>query len=127
MQINLQGKNMSVTEAVHDYVVKRITNLGKLLTGIEERNGEVSVFFDVGKTTNHHKSGEVYKADCSVMIDGKKFYASSEKEDLYEAIDEVKENLFREIRRSKNKKEALFLRGANKVKDILKGFTNWKK
>lgn len=118
---------MSVTEAVHDYVIKRITNLGKLLSGIEEKDGEVGVFFDVSKTTNHHKSGEVYRADCSVMIDGKKFYASSEKEDLYEAVDEVKENLFREIRRSKNKKEALFLRGANKVKSILKGFTNWKK
>lgn len=118
---------MSVTEAVHDYVIKRITNLGKLLTGIEEKNGEVSVYFDISKTTNRHKSGEIFCADCSVMIDGKKFYTSSEKENLYEAIDEVKENLFREIRRSKNKKEALFLRGANKVKDILKGFTNWKK
>jgi len=127
MQINLQGKNMSVTEAVHDYVIKRITNLGKLLTGIEEKNGEVGVFFDVAKITNHHKSGDVYRADCSVMIDGEKFYASSEKEDLYEAIDEVKENLFREIRRLKNKKEALFLHGANKVKSILKGFINWKK
>ncbi len=127
MQINLQGKNMSVTEAVHDYVIKRITNLGKLLSSIEDKNGEVAVYFDVAKTTNHHKSGEIFRADCSVMIDGKKFYADSEKDDLYEAIDEVKENLFREIRRSKNKKEALFLRGANKVKNILKGFTSWKK
>jgi len=118
---------MSVTEAVHDYVIKRITNLGKLLSSIEDKNGEVAVYFDVAKTTNHHKSGEIFRADCSVMIDGKKFYADSEKDDLYEAIDEVKENLFREIRHSKNKKEALFLRGANKVKNILKGFTSWKK
>ena len=122
MKINLQGTSLDVTEAVHDYVIKRITNLGKLLTGIEDKDGEVAVYFDVAKTTNHHKSGEVFRADCSIMIDGKKFYSSSEKDDLYEAIDDVKENLFREIRRSKTKKEALFLRGANKVKNILKGF-----
>ncbi|MFZ2072260.1 MAG: ribosome-associated translation inhibitor RaiA [Minisyncoccia bacterium] len=127
MQINLQGRNLDVTEAIHDYVVKRITNLGKLLSGIEDSGGEVLVNFSVGKTTNHHKSGEVFRADCTVVVDGKEFHSSSDKEDMNEAIDDAKENIFREIRRSKNKKEALFHKGARKVKDILKGFTNWKK
>ncbi|MBU0612164.1 ribosome-associated translation inhibitor RaiA [Patescibacteria group bacterium] len=127
MNINLQGKNMDITEAIHDYVIKKITNLGKLLTKIQDSGGEVLVQFSVSKTTNHHRSGEVFRADCTIVIDGKQFHSSSDKEDMNEAIDDVKEKLFREIRRSKNKKEALFLRGANRVKNILKGLTDWKK
>ena len=94
MKINLQGKNIELTSAIHDYVIKRVTNLEKLLKKIEERGGEVMVRFDVAKTTNHHKAGVVFRADCSITIKGENFYASAEGEDLYSAIDEVKENLF---------------------------------
>lgn len=128
MQINLQGKNMDVTVAVEDYVIKRITNLGKLLTNIEEKGGEVIVYFNVAKNTNHHKSGaEVFGADCSITINGDKFYSSSDKPDLYEAIDDVKENLFREIQNFKDKKQTLFHRGARKIKNMLKGLGNFNK
>ena len=37
MQINLQGKNIELTEAIKDYISKRVTNLEKLLSGIEEK------------------------------------------------------------------------------------------
>ena len=57
MQINLQGKNMELTEPIKEYVLKRVTNLGKLLSSIEEKGGKVMVNFEVGKSTNHHKSG----------------------------------------------------------------------
>ena len=34
MKINLQAKNMELTPAIHDYVVQRVTNLGKFLSKI---------------------------------------------------------------------------------------------
>ncbi|MES2023192.1 MAG: ribosome-associated translation inhibitor RaiA [Patescibacteria group bacterium] len=123
MNINLQAKNMELTPAIGDYVEKRVTNLGKFLSGIEEKGGEVKVFFDVAKTTNHHKGGEFFQADCSIIIDGDKFYSKSDKEDLYEAVDDVKENLFHEITRFKNRRENLFRRGARSVKKMLKGIS----
>ena len=104
MNINLQGKNMEVTEAIHDYVIKKVTNLGKLLEQIEQQGNEVLVRFTVGKNTNHHKSGEVFEADCSINIKGKNFYSRETMEDLYEAIDKVKDTLFNEIEKNKDKK-----------------------
>jgi len=123
MQINLKGKNIDITEAIHDYVQKRITNLEKLLSTIEARGGEVMVNFEVGKNTKHHKSGFVFHSDCLININGKKFYASSDKEDLYQAIDEIKETLFREIRKNKDRKQTLFKRGASSIKKMLKGLS----
>jgi putative sigma-54 modulation protein len=123
MQINLNGKNIDITEAIHDYVQKRVTNLEKLLSTIEAGGGEVMVNFEVGKSTKHHKGGEVFHSDCLINIDGKKFYASSDKEDIYQAIDEIRETLFREIRKNKDRKQTLFRRGASSVKKMLKGLS----
>lgn len=122
MKINLQSKNMELTEAIEEYVSKKVTNLEKLLSKIEERGGEVDVNFEVGKNTKH-KSGEVFHADCLIKIDGKEFYTNLDKEDLYAAIDEVKQTLFNDIQKNKDRKQTLFKRGAMSVKKMMKGLS----
>ena len=123
MQINLQAKNMELTEAIKDYVFKKETNLGRLFAKFEETGREINVSFEVSKNTNHHKSGAVFHADCLVNMKGEKFYGSADEEDLYQAIDKVKENLFREISKNKDRKQTLFKRGAMSVKKMLKGLS----
>jgi putative sigma-54 modulation protein len=127
MKINIKAKNIEITQAISDYVEKKVTNLEKILSQIEENGGEVLVNFEVGKSTNHHKSGDVFHSDCLINIDGREFYSSSDKEDLYQTIDEIKENLFRDISKNKNKKKKLFYNGARKIKEMIKGIRNWKK
>ena len=123
MLINLKSTNMELTPAIRDYVIKRVTNLEKLLSKIEEKGGEVNVNFEVAKSTNHHKSGDVFHADCLINMKGEKFYSSADEEDMYAAIDRVKENLFREISKNKDRKQTLFRRGAQSVKKMLKGLS----
>jgi len=123
MQINLQGKGIELTESIKDYVLKRVTNLEKLLSNLEIKKGEAKISFEISKTTNHHKAGEIFHADCSINIDGKKFYGSSDHEDLYGAIDEVKEILFNDIQKNKDRQQTLFKRGAKSVKKMLKGLS----
>lgn len=112
-----------MTEAIRDYVLKRVTNLEKLLSTIETRGGEVMINFEVGKSTKHHKSGVVFHADCLININGREFYSSSDKEDLYQAIDEIKESLFNEIKKNKDRRQTLFKRGAASVKKMMKGLS----
>ena len=114
---------MILTPAIRDYVLKRITNLEKLLSGIEERQGKVMVNFEVSKSTNHHKRGEIFHADCLVKIDGKEFYSSADEEDLYQAIDAIKDSLYNEINKNKDRAQTLFHRGARSVKKMLKGLS----
>ncbi len=123
MQINLQGKNIELTEAIKDYVSKRVTNLEKLLTRIEGSGGRVMANFEVSKSTNHHKAGEVFHADCLIRIDGKEFYSSAEKEDLYAAVDDVKDSLYNEINKNKDRTQTLFKRGGASIKKMLKGLS----
>mgnify|MGYP003451400501 FL=1 len=124
MTINLQSKGMELTPAIHDYVIKRITNLEKLLEKLEMEGGSAVVSFDLSKNTNHHKAGSIFHADCRIQIKGEEFYGSADEEDLYVAIDVVKENLFREISKNKDRKQTLFKRGAASVKKMLKGLSD---
>ena len=123
MKINLQGKNIELTSAINDYVLKRMGDLEKLLKHMEEGGAEAMVRFDVAKTTNHHKGGEIFHADCSITIGGENFYSSVDKEDLYAAIDAVKGSLFNEIERHKDRRQTLFYRGARSIKKMLKGLS----
>ena len=123
MKINLQGKKMEVTPAIRDYVVKRVTNLEKVLSKMEKGGGEAVVSFEVSKSTKHHKSGSVFHADCLIKIKGQEFYGSADEADMYAAIDAVKENLFREISKKKDRKQTLYKRGASSVKKMLKGLS----
>ncbi|OGJ02613.1 ribosomal subunit interface protein [Candidatus Nomurabacteria bacterium RIFCSPLOWO2_12_FULL_46_14] len=127
VKINLLVTNLQLTDSIRDYVEKRITNLEKLLGKISESGGEVVANFEVAKTTNHHKSGDFFRAECLIKIDGEEFYHSAEREDLYTAIDEVNENLFRAVRKKKNKKRAMWEYGARRIKDLVKGVRNWRK
>ncbi len=123
MEIKLLAKNLEATDAIKDYALKRVTKLGKLLSSIEKKGGEVKVNLEISKNTKHHKSGVVFHSDCTIVIDGKRHYLSVDKEDLYEAIDAVKDGLWNEISKTKGRVKTLQTRGARSVKKMLKGLS----
>ena len=114
---------MELTPPIKDYVLKKITNLEKLLWRIEVGKSEAMVYFEVARSTKHHKSGEIFHADCLINISGEEFYSSADTKDLYTAIDTVRENLFNEIQKHKDRKQTLFKRGAASIKKMLKGLS----
>lgn len=123
MQLNIVSKNITLTDEIRDYAEKRVTNLEKLLSRITAEGGEVKAQLEVSRATNHHKAGEVFHADCTISIDGREFYGSTDGEDIHAALDDVKEILFREISKHKDRAQTLFHRGARSVKKMLKGLS----
>lgn len=119
IKINLKATNIDLTESIRDHVEKRVTKLGKLLSSSKT---EVFIEFEVAKTTNHHNNSEnLFRAECKVNFFGKDYYAASEQPDLYLAIDSVKDIIFRDIKRDKNKTRNLFIRGARVLKRGIRG------
>jgi len=118
MSTNIKATNMELTEAISNYLSKRLSGIEKFV-----KNSEMGANIEVGKTTNHHKSGEYYRAEFNIEINGRKFYAFSEKEDLYNAIDDAKEEIVRQIVSTKDRSKTLFKRGAISIKKMLKGIS----
>lgn len=117
MQIKIRSINFDLTEAIEDYINKKISSLSKFLISEEQVLCQV----EIGRTNKHHNSGDIFKAEVNIVIPGgKQIYAVAEKSDLYSAIDVVRDEAEREIVSGKNKKDTLFRRGALKVKNLLK-------
>jgi len=123
MKLNLLGKNIVLTPEIEEYISKKVTDLSRLLTKIEEGGGEVKINFEVAKSTKHHEKGPIFHADSLVAIDGREYYGSADEEDLFAAVDTVKESLFREISKDKDRKQTLLIRGARSIKKMLKGLS----
>ena len=119
MAINIKATNMDLTPAIEEYVNNRLDRIEKFIKEGESAN----IYVEVGKTTHHHKKGDLYKAEFNIEIAGRKFFTESEKNDLYAAIDDAKEEIVKRIINQKDKKETLFKRGATSVKKMMKGFS----
>jgi putative sigma-54 modulation protein len=120
MNTNIKATNIELTSAISDYVNKRLSAIEKFVKDGEE----MIAYIEVGKTTNHHKQGDVFRAEFNIEISGNEFYTFSEKEDLYAAIDDAKEEIVRQITSNKERKQTLFKRGAISVKKMLKGISD---
>ncbi len=124
MNINIKATNVSLTPAIEDYVGKKVAMLQKIINR-EDTSASISV--EVGKTTEHHKSGDVFFAEFNLHIAGKNFYARKEAVDVYSAIDIVKDELADAVLAYKGKKETLFRRGALSLKNMIRGLPFRKK
>ena len=117
MDISITAQNIELTPALRDYVEKRLGGFAKFTAGAPV------VVVEIGMTTAHHKQGDIFEAKVNVTTPlGKKYYALSQKPDLYEAIDDIRSEMIRELSSAKDKHATLFRRGAQTIKDILKGF-----
>jgi putative sigma-54 modulation protein len=116
MKINIKATGISLTPSISEYIEKKINMLEKFFHG-----EEVLVNVEVGRTTKHHKSGDIFRAEIQVVINGQTYYAARETEDLYAAIDEVKDEIVYKLSSKKKKTLHLFRRGGAKIKELIKG------
>lgn len=117
MNIKISAMHIDLTPALKDYIERRLIGINKFTVG------EPAIDVEIGKTTEHHRQGEIFIAKVNVItVLGKQYRAVSEKSDLYEAIDDIRDEIIRELSTSKDKRNTLFRRGSKKIKDILKGF-----
>ena len=102
MQIKITGKELKVTEAINDYVEKKMERIGKYF-----EDAEADVVIKVEKATQI--------AEMKVSANGEIFRAVTEDKDLYASIDKDIDILEGQIRKSKSKKERMLKDSTLKV------------
>lgn len=114
MKLNIKYIDIKPSSAVETYVKKKMDNLDALVRGIEA----IEAWIEVGKTTHHHHKGMVFRAEGQIrMPGGKSVRAESVQPELHVAIDEMKDELQRQLKDYKNKQKTKALRGAHKMKE----------
>lgn len=120
MKLNINAVEMELTPAIRSYVEKKFNLLKKFLVKKDYMN-TVLAKVEIGKTTKHHNSGLLFKAEAHLKVGRDSFNASSVQEDLYAAVDLVKDELEREIVSKKDRAQTLKTRGGRKLKKMMKG------
>ena len=94
MQIKITGKELKVTEAINDYVERKMDRIAKYF-----EDAEADVVLKVEKTAQI--------AEVRVSANGEIFRAVTEDKDLYASIDKDIDILEGQIRKAKTKKERM--------------------
>ena len=91
MQLNISGHHLEITDAIHNYVT---TKIGRL----ERHNDHITNISVILSIDNL-----IQKAEATVHGNGTEFFADSEHEDLYAAIDALVDKLDRQLIKRKEK------------------------
>ena len=91
MQVNISGHHVEVTEALHDYVIKKLERLASHFDQITN----VQVTLSVEKL--------VQKAEAILHVPGTEINATADHEDMYAAIDLLSDKLDRQLVKYKEK------------------------
>jgi len=116
---NIKATNIELTDAISDYVAKKIDMLEKY---VDQDDTSINVDIEVEKTTDHHQKGELFRAEANFYVGGKMFRAEATNEDLYASIDEMKDELARVLSEKKKKDRTQQRKGGSFIKKMLRGF-----
>ena|SRR3990167_6281170 len=123
MKINIKATGIELTPAITDYINKKFSSIEK---HIDKDHSDVLAQVEVGKSTEHHKSGKIFRAEIHLTGGGLDLYNVREEFDLYAAIDLVKDEMVASLTQTKDKSETLTRRGARIFKGLMKGLARFK-
>lgn len=112
MNITIKSTNFPLTPSISDRIENSLGSLKKIVHNFGD---EIETRVEVGRSSFHHKKGEVFFAEVNLRLGKNQIRSRSESTDVYSAIDMVKDELRNEILRFKEKKETMFRRGARSV------------
>ena len=107
-------KDFELTDAIKQYAEDKMNSLHKYLNQDEEL---VTFNFRVGKTSNSHNNGKIYFAEVSIHTPDKNYGGRIEADNIYAAIDLLKDELSGNIRHYRDKMRTLSRHDAQKFKE----------
>ena len=99
MQIKLKATKLEMTEAIKNYVQNKMDMLDKYLGNIPVLNCDVEVERIIGG----QNKGEIFRAEVNLEVPHELLRVEKTENDLYKAIDKVKDHLDEVIIRYKEK------------------------
>ena len=110
MHIDISGKHLELTPPLEEYAREKFGMLEKLLERLDDgstslaTSGAVTLHVTLERTTSHHHKGEVYRASVNLHVPHETLRAEESHKDVRAAIDIVKEEIERQVRKYKTRR-----------------------
>lgn len=97
MTINIRAMGMELSPAIRSYVEEKLGSL--------EKFGQImQIDVDLGMESQRHQKGSIYTCAAIVQIPGDVLKVQRDTEDLYKAVDKVRDHLREMLSQLKEKK-----------------------
>ena len=117
MRVSIKTTDLELTSNISRHLEKTIKSLDRF---VKNMNEVVWVSVEIGRTSRHHKSGKIYRAEIQVHLPGKLMRSEAVSNTIFQAINEVRGDLRRELKQYRGKKTSVQKRGFRKLKKIIK-------
>lgn len=111
MIVSIHTTNIEATPAIKLYVEKKIASIAKFNEQI------IGISADLGLLSKHHSKGKIYYAELTISLPRKKVRVVKEAEDLYKAIDKVRDHMKVELKEVKEKRATRDRKALRKTKE----------
>jgi ribosomal subunit interface protein len=113
--VNYKTNKFEVDEVLQTLVERKLQTLEKFFKNYEEV--AVDIEFQQEGASN---AGKQYRVEVNLSLDGRLYRAEATEESFERAIDEVRDELDKELRRTSKKQTGLVRRGGRMIKDMLR-------
>lgn len=114
-RISTKVSHITLTPQLISLLEQKFAPLGKLIDQRDDETCEI----ELEKVAEHH-SGKIYRAEVNLYTGGKLFRAEATEEQIEQAIDKVRNELKHELQHAHGKRQSLFKRGRQAIKDMLR-------
>lgn len=118
IKTNVKATNYELTSEIRSMIDQKIQGFDKFINLTE--NEELLVEVEVGKTTDHHQKGEVYRAEFNLTYNGQLYRADETSEDIRTSLDGAASAIEKQLRRGNKKSNDMFRKGGSKLKRLLR-------
>ena len=118
MDIRIKSTDYTITAATEAYLAQRIATLTKLVRNEETARIEVELGRDAGRPRH---GANIWFAEIQVLVPGQeRIYARNNSESLNGAIDDVKEEVERQLRKRKHANQSYLRKSGALLKRMLR-------
>ncbi len=118
MKYTTKATDMALSASVEEYVGKKMAALDKIAAHFD---GMVKAEVEVGRTTRHHRTGDVFRVEIMIHVKKKDLRAEATGKTVLEAMDKAQEDMRTELERFKEKSVDSVKTGGRGIKKMIKG------
>lgn len=120
MRIAIRATNINLTPELRKYALEKIGSLERFFK--DTAPDSVIVDIEIGRPSRHHRKGEIFRCEVNVSLGKRLLRAEERAASVKGAIDLVRDEIQREAKKLRARRQDQFLRAARKIARRFKFF-----
>jgi len=103
MKVTIKATNLKLSPEIKKAIKEKIATLDKFIPHID---GSVKAYAEIAIETRHHRKGDIYYTEVNIEVPKTLLRSEAKEENIYKAINTVKDELQLLLKRYKEKQDA---------------------